>query len=207
MFPYVSGHRLVVPRTVPYADLTFASMTLPNHEYIDLNGADDVCALGRLASEFSAAGMNLVTYHARQPNCVSGLACPSSSFSRLGQTDWCESVRLAPCGVWKRWDAELIGLNPSNSWKVFELPSLAMKPRSALSTLAGNVNIWQTKPGGTSLPQIFQSFLTINDLLALPIGRAPKNSANLTFLNIFYKMLRTCNICCNFATNSNGGFS
>ncbi|KAJ7832451.1 hypothetical protein B0H14DRAFT_2592024 [Mycena olivaceomarginata] len=59
MFSHVSGNRIVVP----FADLTFNGKALPHHEYIDLDSAENVRDLGKLASESSTAGLKLITYH------------------------------------------------------------------------------------------------------------------------------------------------
>jgi hypothetical protein len=94
MFSDVSGSRLVVP----YANLTFRGDSLPNHEDIDLDSVDDVRSLGQLASESSAAGLRLITYHC-EGNCDSDLTCPSVIRSTHDLTTlWVKAKAGSVCG-------------------------------------------------------------------------------------------------------------
>ncbi|KAJ6513644.1 hypothetical protein C8R47DRAFT_1064357 [Mycena vitilis] len=70
--------------TVPYADLAFRSLSLVNHEYVDLDSQDDLDAAKLLCDNARHSGFTVVGYHSSTDGeRGTDLTCPA-----IVRTEW-----------------------------------------------------------------------------------------------------------------------
>ncbi|KAJ6479539.1 hypothetical protein C8R47DRAFT_1074608 [Mycena vitilis] len=85
MFVTMSGAVI----TVPYADLAFRSLSLVNHEYVDLDSQDDLDAAKLLCDNARHSGFTVVGYHSSTDGeCGTDLTCPAIVRTSIDQSSF-----------------------------------------------------------------------------------------------------------------------